>query len=163
MKKTKMIKVLIVDDSKVVQEFMKYILSSDPDIQIVGIASSGHEAIELAREMRPDVISMDFNMPDMNGCEAARAIMETTPTPIVIVTASMSREDVIKNFNPYENGVLAVQLRPPGTQHPDFVTACNILIQTLKRMSEIKVVSLFPQSKNEQIETPRLLQEFSKK
>jgi two-component system chemotaxis response regulator CheB len=160
MKKTNMIKVLIVDDSKVVQEFMKHILTSDPDIQIVGIASSGHEAIELASKMRPDVISMDFHMPDMNGCDAARTIMETTPTPIVIVTASLSREDVIKNFNPYENGVLAVLLRPPGMQHPDFVTASNMLIQTLKQMSKIKVVSLFPPCIKEQIGTPRLLQKF---
>jgi two-component system chemotaxis response regulator CheB len=160
MKKTKMIKVLIVDDSKVVQEFMKYILSLDPDIQIVGIASSGHEAIELAREMRPDVISMDFHMPDMNGCEAACAIMKTTPTPIVIVTASMSTEEVIKNFSPFENGALEVVLRPPGMQHPDFVTTCNMLIQTLKRMSEIKVISLFPPGIKEQIETLRLLQTF---
>lgn len=155
-----MIKVLIVDDSKVVQEFMKHILTSDPDIQIMGIASSGHEAIELAMEMRPDVISMDFHMPDMNGCDAARIIMETTPIPIVIVTASLSREDVIKNFNPYGNGVLAVLLRPPGTKHPDFVTACNILINTIKQISEKKVVRIFPPCIKDQIETPRLLQTF---
>ena len=61
-----MIKVLIVDDSKVIQEFLAHLLSSEPDIQVVGVASSGHEAIELVRIKKPDVITMDIHMPGMD-------------------------------------------------------------------------------------------------
>ena len=139
-----MIKVLIVDDSKVVQEFMKHILSSDPDIKVVGMASSGREAIELVREKRPDVITMDFYMPDMDGAEATRAIMETNPTPIVIVSGSIGAQDVTKKFGLIEEGALAVLLRPPGEHHPDFQDARNELIQTIKLMSEIRVVKILP-------------------
>jgi len=103
-----MIKVLIVDDSKVVQEFMNHILSSDNNIQIVGIASSGREAIELVKLKKPDVITMDFHMPDMNGSEATRAIMENNPTPIVIVSGSLSTTDIKKSFSLIEDGALAV-------------------------------------------------------
>jgi len=135
-----MIKVLIVDDSKVVQELMEHILTSDPDISIVGIASSGHEAIKLTREKRPDIITMDFHMPDMDGSDATRSIMETTPTPIIIVSGSMGTTDITRSFELIEAGALAVVLRPPGTQHPGFNNARRELIQTIKLMSEVKVV-----------------------
>jgi two-component system chemotaxis response regulator CheB len=149
-----MIKVLIVDDSKVVQEFMSHILTSDPQIKVAGVASSGREAIELARELRPDVITMDFHMPDMNGSEATRAIMETTPTPIVIVSGSMSTKDITRSFSLIEDGALAVVLRPPGTQHPDFVAASKELVQTVKLMSEIKVVKHFAGQRKLRVKTP---------
>jgi two-component system chemotaxis response regulator CheB len=126
-----MIKVLIVDDSKVVQELMEYILTSDPDIRIVGIASSGHEAIKLTREKRPDIITMDFHMPDMDGSDATHAIMATTPTPIVIVSGSMGTTDISRSFELIEAGALAVVLRPPGTQHPNFENARKELIGIL--------------------------------
>jgi len=149
-----MIKVLIVDDSKVVQEFMKHILSSDSNIQIVGIASSGREAIELVKIKKPDVITMDFHMPDMNGSEATRTIMETNPTPIVIVSGSLSTTDIKKSFSLIEDGALAVVLRPPGMEHPDFINARKELIQTVKLMSEIKVVRKLPGKRKVNIKPP---------
>ncbi len=135
-----MIKVLIVDDSKVVQELMEHILTSDPDIRIVGIASSGKEAIKLTREKRPDIITMDFHMPDMDGSDATRTIMETTPTPIIIVSGSIGTTDIKHSFDLIESGALAVVLRPPGIQHPGFNNARKELIQTIKLMAEVKVV-----------------------
>lgn len=151
-----MIKVLIVDDSKVVQEFMQHILTSDPEIKIVGIASSGREAIELVREKRPDIITMDFHMPGMNGAETTRAIMATNPTPIVIVSGSLGSQEVTKMFSLIEDGALAVVLRPPGPGDPDFIHARDELIQTLKLMSEIKVVKVFSVKRETSIRQPAL-------
>jgi two-component system chemotaxis response regulator CheB len=99
-------------------------------------------------------------MPDMNGSEATRVIMETIPTPIVIVSGSLSTNDVTNSVRLLEDGALAVVLRPPGPQHPDFVNARNELIQTIKLMSEIKLVRLFPRSRKEQIKPLRLVQTF---
>ena len=138
-----MINVLIVDDSKVVQEYLKHILTSDPAIRIAGIASSGIDAITLAMEKKPDVITMDYHMPDMNGYEATRTIMETCPTPIVIVSGSLGTKEVTRSFSLIEAGALAVVLRPPGPKHPDFDNASKELIQTVKLMSEVKVIRRF--------------------
>jgi two-component system chemotaxis response regulator CheB len=135
-----MIKVLIVEDSQVVREFLTYVLSSDPDIQVIGTASNGEEAIKMVRDKSPDVVTMDINMPKMDGFEATRIIMETTPTPIVIVSASWDPEEVQKTFRAMEAGALAAVRKPVGVAHPDYKDQAKELIQTVKLMSEVKVV-----------------------
>lgn len=139
-----MIKVLIVEDSKVVQEFLAHILTSDPAIQVVGVADNGEEALEAVKQKRPDVITMDIHMPKVDGFEATRAIMETAPTPIVIVTGSLKAKELASSFRAVEAGALAVVLRPPGIGHPEHGTAAGELIRTVKLMSEIKVVKRHP-------------------
>jgi len=155
-----MIKVLIVDDSKVVQEFLAHLLSSDPDFQVVGIANSGREAIELVRIKKPDVITMDIHMPGMDGYEATRTIMETVPTPIVIVSGSSNKKEVTNTFRLLEAGALAVIIRPPGFEHPHFAESRKELIQTVKLMSEVKVVRLYPRRRKEQKKPIRFVQIF---
>ena len=135
-----MIKVLIVEDSQVVREFLTYVLSSDPDIQVIGTASNGEEAIKMISDKSPDVVTMDINMPKMDGFEATRIIMETTPTPIVIVSASWDPEEVQKTFRAMEAGALAAVRKPVGVAHPDYKDQAKELIQTIKLMSEVKVV-----------------------
>src|SRR5258708_33609522 len=98
----KSIRVLVVDDSPVVAEFLTYVLNLDPQIEVVGTASDGREALEAVRRTRPDVITMDIHMPTMNGFEATRSIMETCPTPIVIVSGSASIHEVATNFQALE-------------------------------------------------------------
>src|SRR4030042_1841387 len=155
-----MTKALIVDDSKVQQEFLAHLLSSDPEIQVVGLANSGYEAIELVRKKKPDVITMDVHMPGMDGYEATRTIMETFPTPIVIVSGSSGKKEVTNTFRLLDAGALAVVIRPPGFEHPQFAASRKELIQTVKLMSEVKVVRLFPRSRKEQIKPIRSVQTF---
>jgi two-component system chemotaxis response regulator CheB len=155
-----MIKVLIVDDSKVVQEFLAHLLSSDPDIQVVGFANSGIEAIELVKEKKPDIITMDIHMPGMDGYEATRAIIETVPTPIVIVSGSSKSKEIANTFRLLEAGALAVVIRPPGFEHPQFAASRKELVQTVKLMSEVKVVRLFQRSRIEPKKTLHLVQTF---
>jgi two-component system, chemotaxis family, protein-glutamate methylesterase/glutaminase len=155
-----MIKVLIVDDSKVVQEFLAHLLSSDPDIQVVGIANSGIEAIDLVKQKSPDVITMDIHMPGMDGYEATRIIMETCPTPIVIVSGSSNKNEVANTFRLLDAGALAVVIRPPGYEHPQFAASRKELVQTVKLMSEVKVIRRFTRIRKEQKKPLHLVQTF---
>ena len=136
----KNIKVVIVEDSPVAREFLTYILTSDPSIQVVGVAINGAEALDVVREKHPDVITMDIHMPVMDGFEATRRIMETVPTPIVIVSASSGSTEVASTFRAIEAGALAIVHRPPGLNHSEFEAATKELIKTVKQMSEVKVV-----------------------
>jgi two-component system chemotaxis response regulator CheB len=135
-----MIKVLIVEDSQVVRDLLTYILSSDPDIQVIGTASNGKEAVKAVGDTRPDIVTMDINMPKMDGFEATRIIMETTPTPIVIVSASWDPKEVEKTFRAMEAGALVAVRKPVGVAHPDYKDQAKELIKMVKLMSEVKVI-----------------------
>jgi len=143
----KLIKVLVVEDSLVVREFLVYLLCTDPDIRVVGTANNGEEAIEAVKRYRPDVITMDIHMPKMDGLEATRRIMETEPVPIVIVSGSDDPLENTKTFRAMEAGALAVLRRPAGVGHPDHEANARELLQTVKAMSEVKVVRRWSQNR----------------
>lgn len=135
-----MIKVLIVEDSPVMQQLLIHAISSDPDFVIVGAAYDGEEAVEAVKELNPDIVAMDWQMPKLDGKQATRIIMETCPTPIVIVTSSLAAKDVVFSFSMIEAGALAIVKKPSSVDHPDYEKDKQELIQTLKLMSEVKIV-----------------------
>jgi len=139
-----MIKVLVVDDSPVVREFLVHIFNSDPGIKVVGTACDGEEALDVVRRQRPDVITMDIHMPKLNGLDATRSIMETEPTPIVIVSGTEDPFEVATTFNAMDAGALAVLRRPAGIGHPDHEAMAQDMIQAVKLMSEVKVIRRWP-------------------
>ncbi len=149
-----MIKVLVVEDSPVVREFLVHILSADPGIRVVGTAHDGEEAIEAIARTRPDVITMDVHMPKMNGLDATRRIMETCPTPIVVVSGSTDLREVATTFEAMEAGALAVLRRPAGLGHPDHEATARELVQTVKLMSEVKVVRRWSRVRRDSVARP---------
>ncbi|MBI2214328.1 MAG: chemotaxis-specific protein-glutamate methyltransferase CheB [Acidobacteria bacterium] len=144
-----MIKVLVVEDSAVVRAFLVEILGSDPDMEVVGTASDGEDALAAVERLRPDVITMDMHMPKLDGLEATRRIMETTPTPIVIVSGSTDPHEVATTFRAMEAGALAILRRPAGLGHPDHEATAGELLRTVKLMSEVKVVRRWPRLPSE--------------
>jgi len=86
-----MIRVLVVDDSLVARKWAVQCVQGHPEMQVVGEASEGAQAVKLTRKLSPDVIVMDMAMPLMNGVEATRQIMGKQPTPILIVSGSQNR------------------------------------------------------------------------
>ncbi len=141
-----MIKVLVVEDSPVVREFLVHILGADPGIQVIGTANDGEQALEAVARQRPDVITMDIHMPKLDGLEATRRIMETYPTPIVIVSGSTDPREVSTTFRAMEAGAVAVLRRPAGIGHPDHEASARELVQTVKLMSEVKVIRRWPKA-----------------
>ncbi len=138
-----MIKVLVVDDSQVVRDLLTYILSSDPGIQVIGTAANGEEAINFAGRHKPDLITMDIQMPGMNGFDATRRIMETNPVPIIIVSASRNHEEVEKTLLAMNVGAIAAIAKPSGIGGVEYEKNKAELISTVKLMSEVKVVTRF--------------------
>lgn len=144
-----MIRVLIVEDSPVVREFLVHILSSDSEIEIIGTASDGEEALQAVKRQRPDVITMDIHMPKMDGFEATRRIMETHPTPIVVVSGSSTAREVTTAFHALEAGALGVVQRPAGMGHPEHGATAAELVKTVKLMSEVKMVKRWARARRE--------------
>jgi two-component system chemotaxis response regulator CheB len=139
-----MIRVLIADDSPVVSQMLSYILSSDPAINVIGVAKTGKEAITMTARLKPDILTMDVNMPEMDGFEATRRIMESTPVPIIIVSSSYNPSETAKAFQAIEAGALAILGKPVGIGHPLYEKQSRELINTIKALSSVKVVTRKP-------------------
>lgn len=140
-----MIKVLIVDDSASMRLFLEQIFSADPGIEVVGTAKNGTEALAAVERLAPDVITMDIYMPQMNGLEATRQIMETHPTPIIILSGNLETEETMYSFRALEAGALTALAKPRGFGHPDHEPEISSLVQKVKLMAEVKVVKRWPQ------------------
>ncbi|UCH77696.1 MAG: chemotaxis-specific protein-glutamate methyltransferase CheB [Candidatus Coatesbacteria bacterium] len=136
----KPIKVLVAEDSAVVARVLVDVLTTDPDIVVVGVASDGAEAVEMTRSLKPDLITMDVRMPRMDGLVATRKIMEEIPTPIIVVSASVNVQDMNITFEALRAGALEIIEKPRGVGHKDYEAVRGRLIRAVKAMSEVKVV-----------------------
>ncbi len=134
------IRIFIVEDSAVMRELLQGILSADPDISVVGTAANGADALEALSHGVPDLVTVDINMPGMNGFELTRRIIENQPVPIVIVTANWRPEEVATTFKAIEAGAVAIVGKPHGPGHRDHERDARYLVQTVKAMSEVKMV-----------------------
>jgi two-component system chemotaxis response regulator CheB len=129
----KPIRILIVDDSALARELIGSILSMDKEIQIVGEATNGREASEMTRQLEPDIVIMDIEMPVMNGIEAIERIMATNAVPILVVTA---QSDAHTAYTAISRG--ALDLVPK----PDVNLDCSQeFIRKVKLLSTIKVIT----------------------
>jgi two-component system chemotaxis response regulator CheB len=142
------IKILVTDDSIVTSKFLVNMLAMDPDVEIIGTASNGKEALAFVRKMKPDVITMDINMPIMDGFEATANIMREIPIPIVIVSSAYSPAETAKKFRALEVGAVGILPLPFGTGHPDFEKSMKHFVSTIKLMSEVKLIRRWAHTPN---------------
>jgi two-component system chemotaxis response regulator CheB len=133
------IRILVAEDSLTQRELLLSIIRADPDLQTVGVASDGLEAVTLARQLRPDLITMDVEMPRLNGLEATKEIMIADPTPIVLVSA-LDQRAVQLSMQTLNAGALTVLRKPPGPSDPSFPQAAREFVRTIKALSQVKVV-----------------------
>ena len=132
-----MIKILIVDDSSVVRRILIEVFSHETDIQVVGYARDGKEALYLAEKLKPDIITMDIMMPEMNGVDATRKIMETWPTPILIMSSAIQSHADKLAFDAIQAGALSIAIKPKVGEDYESIKAA--LLTKVRLMSGLKV------------------------
>jgi two-component system, chemotaxis family, protein-glutamate methylesterase/glutaminase len=125
------IKVLIVDDSGYVISVVSRKLETDPDIEVIGSARNGKEAVEKVKSLKPDVVTMDVIMPDMDGLTALEIIMAKCPTPVVMLSAITS-ENADTTIKALELGAVDFYLKPSVISPAGATNNHDVLISKIK-------------------------------
>ncbi len=149
----KRVRVLLVDDSAFMRKVLLGIISADPALQVIGEAGDGREAIAMAGSLRPDVISMDINMPHVDGIEATEVIMSQNPHPIVIVS-SESHEGARGTLRALQLGAVDFVSKPAGAISFDMNNVREELTRKLKMAAKVRVVRTATLSKSQYAPAP---------
>jgi two-component system chemotaxis response regulator CheB len=134
------VRVLIVEDSRTQCELLHKLLADDPGIEVVGEAYDGLEAIDLARRLRPDVITMDLQMPRLGGLEAIDQIMVEAPSRVIVVCAVDDQRQLDLSFRAVAAGALELIAKPRGDRAKDMGAWARTLRESIHLMAEVPVV-----------------------
>ncbi len=126
------IKILIVDDSALMRKALKEIIMTDSSLDVVGTARDGSDAIEKVHELKPDVITMDINMPVMDGLTAMQYILNDYPKIAVLIVSSLTAEGALTTFEALELGAFDYVAKPSGTVSTDIYLVGREIIQKVK-------------------------------
>ncbi len=143
---------LVAEDSATARLLIVSLLSSDAELTVVGQAKNGEEAVALCESLRPDVVTMDIQMPVMDGLEATRQIVSRWGTPVIMVS-SLDSADVSRSMLAFNAGALAVLAKPSGPGTPRFERDCRELISTVKALAE--ATASIAEEQEEQVAAPR--------
>ena len=126
------IRVLIVDDSALMRRAIKEIIMTDAGLEVVGTARDGQDAIEKARELMPDVITMDINMPVMDGLTSMQHILSDYPEMPILMVSSLTAEGAMTTFEALELGAFDYVAKPSGTVSSNIHIVGREIIQKIK-------------------------------
>lgn len=130
-----MVRVLIVDDSAFMRNALSSMLGSDPEIQIAGVARDGLEAVEKVKSLNPDVVTMDVEMPRLDGLGALKQIMERHPVPVIMVS-SLTTEDAKVTLDALDLGAVDFISKNLSNLSIDIVKIKEILINKVKEIGK---------------------------
>lgn len=133
------IRVLVVDDSAFMRRVLQSMINADAQLEVCGEARDGQDAVTQAEVLKPDVISMDINMPHMDGLQATEVIMSSNPRPILIVS-SESKDGAEVTLKSLELGAIDFVAKPSGGVDLDMHSVKDELCRKLKMAAKVRVV-----------------------
>lgn len=135
----KIFRVLLVDDSPIALKALRKLLSVDPQIEVVGTARNGAEALELIPDLDPDVICTDLYMPVVDGLELTREVMDRFPRPILVISVAVREDEPRNAFDLLEAGALDLFTKPRGGLDPNNRALAGELANRIKRLAGVSV------------------------
>jgi two-component system chemotaxis response regulator CheB len=137
-------KVVLVEDSPVALEILQRLLNSSPEVDVVGTARDGVEALEVITRTKPDVICTDFLMENMDGLELTKRVMAEDPRPILVISNFVQKSDVDNVFRLLQAGASDVFPKPSTDSPTDYERLKNALVAKIKVLSSMKVTARRP-------------------
>jgi two-component system, chemotaxis family, protein-glutamate methylesterase/glutaminase len=144
------IKVLVVDDSAFMRKVISDLLSQDPFIEVIDKARNGKEAVNKVKELSPDVVTMDIEMPEMNGLDALRELMRNHPVAVIMLS-SLTREGTAATIHALELGAVDFIAKPSGSISLDIHKVQNQLIEKVKTAAKAKINHSLHQSTSQKV------------
>jgi two-component system, chemotaxis family, protein-glutamate methylesterase/glutaminase len=132
-------KVLLVEDSPVAMELLQRLFKSTPEVEIVGIARNGQEALAMIPRVNPTVICTDFHMEPVDGLELTKQVMANFPRPILVLSNSVKSDDTKNVFALLQAGVSDIFPKPMGTEFPEYEAIKTKLLSKIKMLSGMTV------------------------
>ena len=136
------ITVLLVEDSAVAINIYEKMLNSSPHIEVIGKAKDGQEALDLVFKLHPDVICTDLQMPEMNGLEFTKQVMAHIPTPILVLSNSVQKEDIDNIYEVMKAGAVDVMAKPQTALGGNTESMQNELIVKIRVLATKKVAPI---------------------
>jgi len=138
------IKLLLVDDQELIRESLAFVLNTDEEIEIVGLAGNGEEAILLSETKQPDIVLMDIQMPIMNGIEATKRIKQHSPNiKVIILTTFQEMEHIVEALSIGAEGYLLKAIHPK-----DLISGIKHIFHNGTLLSQEVAMALAQQAKN---------------
>jgi two-component system, chemotaxis family, protein-glutamate methylesterase/glutaminase len=131
-------KILVVDDSAFMRKLVSEFLSEHPQLEVIAFGRNGQEAVKKALELQPDVITLDIEMPEMDGLEALKLIMEKQPCPVVMLS-SLTKEGSETTLKAIELGAVDFIAKPSGTISLDLHKIKDVLIEKVLAASKANI------------------------
>ncbi|BAU27689.1 response regulator [Aneurinibacillus soli] len=135
------IRAVIIDDSAFMRKIIEDILASDPDIEVVAKGRNGKDAVELVEKFKPDVITLDIEMPVMNGLDALSVIMKTHPLPVLMLS-SLTSQGATETIRALEMGAVDFISKPSGAISLDLHKVGADIIKKVKAAAQVNITHL---------------------
>ncbi len=132
-------KIMIVEDSPVAMEILQRLFKSTPEIEVVGIARNGQEALAMIPRLNPAVICTDFHMEPIDGLELTKQVMANFPCPILVLSNSVKSDDTKNVFALLQAGASDIYPKPVGGDYAEYEAIKKRILSKIKLLSGLKV------------------------